>query len=91
LKRNPRQKSDLVFGHPGSEARDENMQHEVDELKNMIIELAKLQKKQTKTTRKQTQKPSGGTKIVVLPQNTPAHRQSQPYDSVMEALRKSLM
>lgn len=67
--------------------RDDNLRNDVDELKNMIVTLANLQKKQNKA-RKQTKKASGGTKIVVLPQNTPA---SRPNDNLMEALRKSLL
>lgn len=71
---------------------DPNLRTDVDELKFMVMELAKLQKKQTKTSRKQTEKKSGGTKIVVLPQNTAGIVPTKgPNDSLMEALRKSLM
>jgi hypothetical protein len=70
----------------------DHLRTDVDDLKYMVMELAKLQKKQNKTTQKQSRKKSGGTKIVVLPQNTSGIVPTKsPNDSLMEALRKSLM
>ena len=69
----------------------DNLRHEVDELKSIMMELATMQKKQNKVTRKQSKKPAGSTKIVVLPQNNSGGSHSQANDSVMDALRKSLM
>ncbi len=67
---------------------NENLKGEVDELKTMIIELANMQKKQNKSVRKS--RPSGGTKIVVLPQNTSGGSQTKGADDYMEKLRKSI-
>jgi len=83
-------KTRFVVGREHRE-KDDNLRTDVDELKYMVMELAKLQKKQRKTTRKQTEKKSGGTKIVVLPQNTAGIVPTKSNDSLMEALRKSLM
>ena len=66
---------------------NENLKGEVDELKSMIIELANMQKKQNKTVRKS--RPSGGTKIVVLPQHTSGGG-AKTNDDDMEKLRKSI-
>lgn len=69
----------------------DHLRTDVDELKDMVMALANLQKKQTKTARKQNRKPNA-TKIVVLPQNTSGVVPTKgPQDSLMEALRKSLM
>ena len=65
-----------------------NLRGDVDELKTMILELANMQKKQNKSVRKS--RPSGGTKIVVLPQNTSGGSQSKAADDYMEKLRKSI-
>ena len=54
----------------------------------MILELANMQKKQNKSVRKS--RPSGGTKIVVLPQNTSGGSQSKAADDYMEKLIKSI-
>ena len=67
---------------------DNNLRGDVDELKTMILELANMQKKQNKSVRKS--RPSGGTKIVVLPQNTSGGSQSKAADDYMEKLRKSI-
>ena len=48
------------------------LREEVNELKNVVIKLATLQKKQNEA-QKQSNKPSGGTKIVVLPNNSTPH------------------
>ena len=70
-----------------------SIRSDVDELKNMIFDLASLQKKQNKrSSQKREGGRSGGTKIVVLPQNSsPNQSQNKVNDSVLEALRKSLM
>ena len=70
-----------------------SIRSDVDELKNMIFDLASLQKKQNKrSSQKRKGGRSGGTKIVVLPQNSsPNQSQNKVNDSVLEALRKSLM
>jgi hypothetical protein len=68
--------------------KDDPFRNELNEIKNIVVELANLQKKQNKA-QKHTNKSSGGTKIVVLPQNTTQAK--QPNDSVMEMLRKSIM
>jgi hypothetical protein len=77
---------------PQKRYQSPDLRNEVDEIKNMVIELAKMQQKQNKTKRKTSRKKSGGTKIVVLPQNTSA---SPPVrgsnDCLIDALRKSLM
>ena len=60
----------------------------------MIFDLASLQKKQNKRSlqKREGDRRSGGTKIVVLPQNSsPNQSQNKVNDSVLEALRKSLM
>ena len=59
---------------------DDNLKNEVNELKNIVYELATMQKKQQR--RKRSPRPSGGTKIVVLPNNTTNQKPSN--DSVME-------
>ena len=69
--------------------RDDHLKREVDELKNMIVSLANLQKKQAR--RKPIEKKSGGTKIVVLPPNAASEKPQTQSDSVIDALRKSLM
>lgn len=74
---------------------DTNMifqKNEIDELKNMIYQLATAQKKQNKALKKEPKRSSGGTKIVVLPQpNTPPPTQIRAHtDSSLEVLRKSL-
>jgi hypothetical protein len=78
----------------------EYVMNDVDELKNMVYELAALQKKQQKSTKRKSRgSKSGGTNIVVVPQNQhPSQGQSQTtqktnqvHDSILEALRKSLM
>ncbi len=57
---------------------------EFDELKNMVIQLASMQKKQNK---KNKERKSGGTKIVLLPNNQPQNNQD---NGAMEVLRRSL-
>ena len=55
----------------------------------MVEELATLQKKQAKT---KTKRSSGGTKIVVLPQNSSqGNGRSVNESNAIEALRRSLM
>ena len=60
----------------------------------MMIELANMQKKQHKASKKRSSKKSGGTKIAVLPQHASAPvttSQIRAYtDSSLDALRKSL-
>lgn len=68
----------------------DDLRDDFNELKSMVTELAKLQKKQTKVMRHSTQKKDAGTKIVVLPQSAAAQT-TRTHDSVMEALRKSLL
>ncbi|HRP37659.1 MAG TPA: hypothetical protein PLS50_07680 [Candidatus Dojkabacteria bacterium] len=67
---------------------DTHLRQDVDELKNMIIELASMQKKQHKE-RREPKRSSGGTKIVVLPQQG-AGAQPKHNDDYMEKLRKSI-
>ncbi len=68
---------------------DNDLKNEVNELKNIVFELANMQKKQNKTSRRQTKK-SGGTKLILLPQNTPAP-QTKPLAGIdLLELRKSL-
>ena len=66
------------------------LREEVNELKNVVIKLATLQKKQNKA-QKQSNKPSGGTKIVVLPNNSTPQTKSTINDNLMDVLRKSIM
>ena len=70
--------------------KSDKLRNELDELRNIVTDMALMQKKQHKATRKQTNRTSGGTKIVVLPQSQ-ASNQSGPSDTVMDALRRSLM
>ena len=67
---------------------------DVDELKSMMIELANMQKKQHKASKKRSSKKSGGTKIVVLPQHASAPVTTSKIraytDSSLDVLRKSL-
>ena len=74
--------------------KDNNLRGDVDELKSMMIELANMQKKQHKASKKRSSKKSGGTKIVVLPQHAPqpvTASQTRAYtDSSLDVLRKSL-
>jgi len=70
-----------------SKQTSSHLRQDVDELKSMIIELASMQKKQHKE-RKQA-KQSGGTKIVVLPQQG-GGSQPKAHDDYMEKLRKSI-
>jgi hypothetical protein len=69
---------------------EDNLRGEVDELKNVVEALVHLHKKQNKAVKNAKAKKSGGTKIVVLPQNLPTQTKTS-NDSLMEALRKSLM
>ena len=63
----------------------DNLRDDFDELKSMVTELAKMQKKQHKSIqRNSAPKKEGGTKIVVLPQNN-APQANRMHDSVMEA------
>ena len=74
--------------------KENNLRGDVDELKSMMIELANMQKKQHKASKKRSSKKSGGTKIVVLPQQTSAPVTASQIrahtDSSLDALRKSL-
>ena len=74
--------------------KSDNLRGDVDELKSMMIELANMQKKQHKASKKRSSKKSGGTKIVVLPQHASAPvttSQIRAYtDSSLDALKKSL-
>ncbi len=64
------------------------LKEDVDELKKMMMLMAKEHKKQKN---KSKERKSGGTKIVVLPQPTPQVSQVKAYtDSSLDALRKSL-
>lgn len=67
-----------------------NLQKDFDELKGMVQELANMQKKQT-AKNKSKRSNGGGTKIVVLPQSQSTSNRNSSNDSVMDALRKSLM
>lgn len=74
----------------GFDPKYDNLKNYVDEIKNSLVELANNQKKQNKATRKQTKRASGGTKIVVLPQNNPQTKTNSEL-AYLESLRKSLM
>ncbi len=90
VKKEPEKKSKnkLVVSNDSNKLKSD-----VDELKNMVIQLATLQKKQNKANKQMKERKSGGTKIVVLPNNSnDQHTQSKSSnDSLMEALRRSLM
>lgn len=63
---------------------------DVDELKTMVMELAKLQKKQNKSI-KSSKRSGGGTKIVMVPPNQPQPISKPQTDlAYLDALRKSL-
>ncbi len=71
--------------------KDESLTHlnnKFDQLTNIVMAMAT---KQNKTKRKQTKRPSGGTKIVVLPQpNTNPSSTKTPSElAYLETLRKS--
>lgn len=68
---------------------DDPMRREFDELKNIVVEIAKKQVKASKNA-KQTKRSSGGTKIVVLPQNSSTPSPNILNNSEMDRLRKSL-
>ena len=75
---------------------ENNLKKDVDELKSMVKESAILHKKQSRAvkdakTKARAKRSSGGTKIVVLPQNNSQQNNRNPNDSVMDALRKSIM
>ena len=74
--------------HKSKSKNNDNLKGEVEQLKSMMFELASYQKKQNKTARRS--RPSGGTKIVVLPQNTSGGSQTKAADDYMEKLRKSI-
>ncbi len=60
---------------------------EIEELRNMVIELATMQKKQRK--QKSAPRSSGGTKIVVLPNNNtsqPKSTNTATIDALLRAL-----
>lgn len=65
---------------------DDNLRSEMNELKNIVLELANIQKKQNKKKDKQSNK---GTKIVVLPPSTSGGGTTS-LGSEMERLKKSL-
>ena len=67
---------------------NENLKQDFDELKNMVQELAMMHKKQAA---KKKPRSGGSTKIVVLPQSNQNNNNRSSNDSVMDALRKSLM
>ena len=70
---------------------DNSLKNELDELKNMVIDLATLQKKQNKQNKQK--RSNGGTKIVVLPNNQTQQQPEQNTQSnhLIDALRRSLM
>ena len=68
---------------------NENLKQDFDELKNMVQELAMMHKKQA--AKKKPRSGGGSTKIVVLPQSNQNNNTRSSNDSVMDALRKSLM
>ena len=71
-------------------SKPDKLRSEVDELKTMIMELATIQKKQNKAVRKRTERPSGGTKIVVLPNHSANPATLSKINDGMELLRRSL-
>jgi hypothetical protein len=76
---------------PNRENEDKFLNNKVDRLEYIIEKMVTMQEKQNKVARKQAKKPSGGgTKIVVLPNST-GNTQAKVNDTMMEALRKSLM
>lgn len=64
-----------------------NLKNELDELKNMVIDLATLQKKQNKQNKKNRSN-SGGTKIVVLPNNS--SKTTDQNSSINTQINKSM-
>lgn len=65
---------------------DDNLRSEMNELKNIVLELATIQKEQNKKKDKESNK---GTKIVVLPPSTSGGGATS-LGSEMERLKKSL-
>jgi hypothetical protein len=87
LVKKPRSRRDLIESKDVG-FHDNHLQGEVNELKSMVAMLANMQKKQTK---RKPSKKSGGTKIVVLPQNQPnAPPVRSINDTMLDSLRKSL-
>ncbi|HRP36493.1 MAG TPA: hypothetical protein PLS50_01650 [Candidatus Dojkabacteria bacterium] len=75
---------------PVKKQTNDELKQDVNELKNMVVELATLQKKQNKELRKtRATRSSGSTKVVVVQPNQP---ESKPIEtnSTLEALRRSL-
>ena len=80
-KSKPRSRDDLEYP---------DRKNEIEELKNMVMSLALLQKKQNKVLKKQhTSKPVN--KLVLLPPHAPQPESNQARDNMMEMLRRSLM
>lgn len=77
----PRTRDDVEYNKTSSK-------NEIEELKNMVMELAIMQKKNSKSIRKQQGKPS---KVLLIP---PTQQPAQPpklgNDTMMDHLRKSL-
>ena len=70
---------------------DNSLKNELDELKNMVIDLATLQNRQNKQNKQK--RSNGGTKIVVLPNNQTQQQPEQNTQSnhLIDALQGSLM
>lgn len=86
-----KQKERRLVSRSGPIDNNNTLQKDMDHLKSIVEDLANLQKKQNKAVRKAKKetKKSGGTKIVVLPQQS--SQATSANSSVMDALRKSLM
>lgn len=89
-KKKPAKKKDAPKPKPRSRDESPPQKNEIEELKNMVMDLALMQKKHNKAIRKHTTKPVN--KLVLLPQTSaPAHESNHMRDSMMDMLRKSLM
>ena len=76
--------------HSNHRMENDNLKNEGDGLKHIVEELVNLQKKQH--AKKPKKRSGGGTKIVVLPQQSNSSKpESYHSNSVLDALRKSLM
>jgi hypothetical protein len=60
-----------------------------DELRNIVTELAMLQKKNKRRSSSEGRSRGSGTKVIVVPQPA-SQQQNKPMDDYMEKLRKSI-
>jgi len=67
---------------------DSDLRNEFNELRNIVTELAMLQKKTKRRASSEGRSKGSGTKVIVVPQQVSS--QNKPTDAYMEKLRKSI-